>query len=151
MRAYGQALRSYRSRFTPSAPEVIFEINDPTIPSPFRFFRADLGSGAVSPPNITKVDIGCPPRRPPQTFRLPYGLSLTLQPIAWNAVDFVTTPFDADASEFISWCSRWLDIGEKRKPDRNGFAHVIHAVTPPTREERRCTFTVDFGSASVEA
>lgn len=149
--AYRRALASYRQQFTPSAPEVTFKLNRPDTPIQFQFYRVDLASGAVSPPNLTEVNLGRPLKFKPQLFRMPSGLSLTMHPFVWSGIDFITAPFPADSPELASWCLSWLDPDDKRPRDSEGFSGVIHVVTMPTRRGDQWMFSVDFGTAPIAA
>lgn len=149
--AYRQALSTYRKRFKPSAPEVIFDLNKHEVPKHFRHYRVDLASGAVSPPNLTEVNIAQPIRFDSQTFDLQSGMSVTLKPFVWNGLDIFTAPFESDSPEFVSWCLKWLDLDDKRTPDGDGFCGVIHCVMPPAPRGDCWGFTVDFGTAPIAA
>ncbi len=137
MLAYEKALATYRQRFAASAPEAIFEIKDSSEAAPFRFFRVDLCSGSVSPPNVTKVEGPKPAPHPPRGIRLPTGMHIILHPIAWYRIEFHFGTQVTDDANLLRWCSLWLDLDEHRKPDARGFSGVIHSVTPLAFAENR--------------
>jgi hypothetical protein len=151
LETFRKALADYRSRYTPSALEVILDLNRPNTPRHFRHYRMDLASGAVSPPNLTEVNIDRPLHFEPQTFLSSAGVSITVHPFVWNSVDFITKSFPPDSPEFASWILSWLDLEDKRSPDKDGLCGVIHSVTPPGQRGEQWAFSVDFGSAPVVA
>lgn len=88
--AYRSAIQRYRDTFQPSADEVLLEV-DRNAPQIYRYYRIDLASGAVDPPNFTEcntdshVDFA--------TTRIEGdGCVLILSPIVWNALEFCVEP-----------------------------------------------------------
>lgn len=84
-------------------------------------------------------------------FKLPNGTILTVKPIAWNSIDLRCDTFNASAKPFQDWCSHWLDVVEKFEKDEIGLSGTLHHVTVPKTENDQTTFSIDFGSAPVEA
>jgi hypothetical protein len=152
MAAYRQALKSYRKRFSPWAAEVMFDLKKVNTPRPFHYYRVDLASSAVTPINITEVNLELPHHRAePRTFQRASGLSLKLHPVVWNGIDFLSPHFVPEDSEFVAWCSRWLDPDDKLTKGGHTLSGVIHAVTYPSFTGENWMFGVDFGSAPTSA
>ena len=150
-RQYLQSLAEYREQYQPSAPEVMFQLSDNGQPNVFRLYRADMASGAVDPPNITDVNLAALADTGAQVIPLPSRLVVHLHPIRWNCVDFLVDQMLADSGELQQWCSKWLDIDETGPLDEHGLLGAIHSVTAPEPQENGVSFSVDFGSAPVDA
>lgn len=87
----------------------------------------------------------------PTEYWLNDGQKLMLKPFAWNDVEIHCDRFDFRAPAFSSWCTRWLDPNEHFSQDEYGLSGVVHSVTKPQLQEDIAYFSVDFGSAPVEA
>jgi hypothetical protein len=148
---YRPAIRDYRARYYPSHPEVMLEPNGSTTPIPYRYFRVDLASGAVSPPNLTDINVDPHEAFAPSTFAWDSNLKVTLHPFVWNGIEFVSGTVPDQITLLTDWVSRWLDIGDTKPEDNDGLSEVIHSVTFPKVEDLRWSFSVDFGSAPVRA
>ena len=148
---YRVAIKDYRARFQPSGPEVMFNPIGSTTPIPYRYFRADLASGAVSPPNLTDINVDPHETFAPVAFAWDSGLMVTLYPFVWNGVEFVSGTAPKNISLLTDWVWRWLDDGDMKPQDSDGLSEVIHSVTYPKVKDSRWSFSVDFGSAPVKA
>lgn len=146
---YLDSLRSFRARYSPAASEVLFEI--PRESSyPFRLYRADMASNASEGLEIQEVNPSTHLGFDVLHVEGPNKSRLLLHPIAWNGVDFrVSRVLDREALE--AWILRWLDVDDTHEQDLNGLQGVIHSVTEPEARGEYVEFSVDFGSASVEA
>lgn len=151
MRQFLVVLAAYSAEFKPSGPEVLVELSDNGSPRVFRLYRADMASGATTPPNFREVnlppivDVGA------REHRLPSGLAVQLHPIHWNGVEFLVDRLQPRAVELQTWSSKWLDSNELGKRDEDGLLGVIHSVTAPEPREGGVSFAVDFGSAPAMA
>ena len=142
---YREAIGSYRQRFTPSGPEALLETGGDR-PLVYRYYRMDLASGAVDPPNFTEVN--------PQTHlefeELRFnqgGLTIRLSPIVWNGVEFRVEPQIKDDAPVRAWALRWIDPEERAEADSDGLGAYVHSVTMPVDESESTSLSVDFGSA----
>jgi len=148
---YRAALTRYREEFTPSAAEVTIERTGSKEPRPYCYYRLDLASGAVSPPNLTEVNIDPHTSLAPTVFEPRPGLRVTLSSFVWNGVEFVADAPPADPSCIASWVEHWLDLNDAKPTDADGLAGVVHSVTSPSVDANGWSFSVDFGSAPVDA
>jgi hypothetical protein len=152
---YFEILRSaavdYRKKFQPSHPEVMFDYQDSAVPPPYRYRRADLASGAVSPPNVTEIHTD--PYRLIEPFTVTHssGVEVTIFPVVWNAVALSADSVPSDIGPLTAWVWRWIDDGDKKPQDELGFAGIIHSISFPKHDGGVWTTTIDFGSAPVEA
>ncbi len=151
LQQYRAAVARYREEFTPSAPEVTIERTGSNEPRPYSYYRLDLASGAVSPPNLTEVNVDPHTRLAPTVFEPRPGLRVTLSSFVWNGVEFVADAPPADPSCIASWVEHWLDLNDARPTDADGLAGVVHSVTCPSVDAIGWSFSVDFGSAPVDA
>lgn len=145
--AYRRAIARYRARFQPCAAEVLLEVGRDTAPV-YRYYRIDLASGAVDPPNLTEVN-------PPthlcfDTFVCHRGgLTVTLSPSVWNAMEFDIEPALQDDLALQSWALAWIDPDERSPQDADGLGGYLHSVTVPESGGESTRISVDFGSAPV--
>lgn len=145
--AYRRAIARYRERFQPSTAEVLLEVGRDTAPV-YRYCRIDLASGAVDPPNLAEVN-------PPTHLRFDTfvchrdGLTVTLSPMVWNAMEFDIEPALQDDSGLQSWALAWIDPDERSPQDADGLGGYLHSVTVPESDGKITRISIDFGSASV--
>jgi hypothetical protein len=151
MSRYVEALRTYRAKYQPGGPEVLLQLSDNGEAAPFRLYRVDLASGATSPPNFTEVNLESVAGFQPERLELPSGLIVTIEPFHWNGVEFTVQGLSTDFAPIADWCLRWLDAAESNPPDRHGLLGAIHSVTAPEIRDDGVMFSVDFGSAPVDA
>ena len=124
---------------------MLLEIDRET-PQAYRYYRMDLASGAVEPPNLTEVNPATHLEFPPRSFNR-LGLSISVSPLVWNGIEFrVEPPLSSDAS-LQSWALRWLDPEERAETDSDGLGAYLHSITVPASDVNATTFSVDFGSA----
>jgi hypothetical protein len=143
--AYREAIASYRQRFSPGGPEVLLEISRET-PEAYRYYRMDLASGAVEPPDFTEVNPGTHLEFTPVAFKR-LGLVISVSPLVWNGVEVrVEPPLSNDAS-LQSWALRWLDLEERAQAGSDGLGAYLHSITVPASDGNATTFSIDFGSA----
>lgn len=151
MSRYVEALAEYRLKFQPGGPEVLLQLSDNGSPTPFRLYRMDLASGAVSPPNLTDVNLDSVPDFPTESFVLPPCVKVTIEPFHWNGVEFTVRAPIVDVSALAEWCTHWLDVPESNPKDQYGLLGAIHSVTAPEPRGNATFFSVDFGTAPVAA
>jgi hypothetical protein len=151
MSRYIEALRAYRLKYQPGGPEVLLQLSDNGLARPFRLYRIDLASGSVTPPNLTDVNPVNAPQFETERITLPSGLTVTLESFHWNGVEFTVQGMAHDFSRVADWCLQWIDESESNQHDDNGLLGAIHSVTAPEIREDSVFFSVDFGSAPVEA
>lgn len=81
-----------------------------------------------------------------------YGeMTIELHPFYWNGCEFF---FESNSSNFdwlIKWAKKWIDEFDTKQEDLNGLTGIIHSVTKPDLIDNTFSFSVDFGSADIEA
>jgi hypothetical protein len=147
--ALASSLREFQREFSPSATELLLETGREAAYA-FRLLRVDLASNVSGEMKMQEVNPSTHLNFPPQLF-VPFPeLELTLNPIAWNGVDFTIHAL-ASWDSLEAWTVRWLDVDDTHPHDEYGFQGVIHSVTAPEAVNGATTFSVDFGSAPVAA
>jgi hypothetical protein len=148
---YRSSIAEYRQKFNPAAPELWIEPQDAKSPAPYSYYRLDLASGSVSPPNLTEVNVDPHAVLDPCTFELAPGLRATLSTFVWNGIEFRSPHAPSAQHGLAPWVEKWFDVSESHSTDQDGLAGVIHSVTFPQLTGSGWTFSVDFGSAPVDA
>lgn len=148
---YREQIVEYRKKFSPGGPEPLLELTGRNIPEPYRFYRADLASGAVTPPNFTEVNIDVLPSYLPFKEKNEQGIEIAVEPFVWNGVEFDIGGEMLDTMVLADWCLKWLDVPEIHVKDSDGLLGAIHSMTMPEVREEQIHFSVDFGSAPLTA
>src|SRR5258705_4891542 len=151
LQVYRSSLAEYRQRFNPSAPELWIEPNGSKSPAPYSYYRLDLASGAVSPPNLTDVNVDPHAVIEPCSFQAVRGMQVTLSTFVWNGVEIRSQTVPKDPLCITPWVEKWFDINESRIADQDGLAGIIHSVTHPEVTATGWSVAVDFGSAPLDA
>lgn len=143
------SLKEFQSTNSPSALEVLLELQREEA-YPFRLYRADMVSNVEGRSEIQEVNPDSYLNFEPFTASASSNLQITLHPIAWYGAEFKCNA-NSFTSELEVWALRWLDVEDTHEVDANGLQGVIHSVTAPSSDGTFCEFSVDFGSAPVEA
>jgi hypothetical protein len=81
-----------------------------------------------------------------------YGkMIIKLHPFYWNGCDFILHVKSLENDWLIEWAKKWIDELDDKQEDVNGLTGVIHSATKPELENDTFSFSVDFGSADIEA
>jgi hypothetical protein len=72
-------------------------------------------------------------------------------PIAWNGVEFRCNPLDFPEEALVSWGRRWIKDDSPPFGPQDNLTGIIHSVTEPSLNRSYMEFSVDFGSAPIEA
>lgn len=151
MSRYLEALVQYRTKYQPGGPEALLQLSDNGDLPAFRLYRIDMASGAVEPPNLTDVNLESVPGFPAEHYMMSSGLKVTIEPFHWNGAELVVRPPLIDIEPIADWCHQWLDVSESNALDEQGLLGAIHSVTKPEVREGVTFFSVDFGTAGIEA
>jgi len=144
---YRSSIRSYRTKFERSGVEVLLEMGGEK-PLVYCYYRVDLASGSVQPPDFTEVNPSTHLSFEPAAVQHG-GLSVLVSPLAWNGVQFRVQPALASDGPIAEWALKWIDPDEQASPDEDGLGAYVHNVTLPSLEQGATEFSVDFGSAPV--
>lgn len=72
-------------------------------------------------------------------------------PLHWNGVEIAAVGGKSDLVHLAEWAEKWMDAEEVGRPVEQGLLGAIHSVTVPEPTRDGFSFSVDFGSAPIEA
>ena len=119
-------------------------------PLAFKLYRVDMGSNSSSGLKVKEVNPETHLEFEPFREQSGSGLEVTVFPIAWNGVEFRGN-FNSDSTLLEQWALKWLDVEDQNQQDEQGLQGVIHSVTKLEEKDGIAGFSIDFGSAPVEA
>ncbi len=79
------------------------------------------------------------------------GLKVSLSRFHWNHVEFRCEGALENTEALVAWAIRWLKPEVPQASPSEELGGVIHSVTEPKVDAEGSCFTVDFGSAEVDA
>ena len=148
--AYLRALSEARQGHDTAVPEVKVEATEEKLRKPYRYYTLDIfcRRGEKSCPievNLASAKAMTPVRENWQ------GLDVTLHPFVWNGLEFRLDGDLTNDAPLVAWMEKWMDIAEKKPKDDHLLSEIAHNVTQPERGEAGWSFSVDFGSAPLDA
>ncbi|RYD60780.1 MAG: hypothetical protein EOP84_36550 [Verrucomicrobiaceae bacterium] len=78
------------------------------------------------------------------------GLPIDAQ-VAWNGIEFRCNPDGFPEGALVSWGTRWIRDDSPPLGPQDNLTGIIHSVTEPSLRHSYVEFSVDFGSAPVDA
>ena len=151
---YRRLIDSIRITEPETVVELMLMIGDGTNPHGSRFnlpLRVDIVSGAPANPRLSAAELEEIVAFEPCLLALPSGRSAQLSPFPWHGCDVVFSGSSEVWTPVLSWFDIWFDRQEKRLPDDHGLSGVVHSMSEPRPFASKQIFTVDFGSAEIEA
>jgi hypothetical protein len=147
---YLRAICEAQGRHDVAVPEVKVETTKEKLRKPYRYYALDIfcRRGDQSGPievNLTAASAFAPVSENWQ------GLDVTLHPFVWNGLELRLDGDLADDARLVAWMDRWMDLGDKKPKDENRLSQIVHNVTQPERKQVGWWFSVDFGSAPLDA
>lgn len=76
---------------------------------------------------------------------------IELHPFFWHSCSFDIHPDLNSLQSVEQWLTKWLDEEGILENDETGLSNAIHSASTPENIERGFTFTIDFGTASLES
>lgn len=149
LRGYLESLGEFQSSHSPSAPEILLELPREA-PLGFKLYRVDMGSNSSSGFKVKEVNLETHLAFEPFRERSASELEVMVFPIAWNGVEFLGN-FTSNTKLLEQWALKWLDVEDQKQQDEHGLQGVIHSVTKLEEKDGLTGFSIDFGSAPVEA
>lgn len=147
--AFVECLEIFQGEYSTSAAEVLLELQWECAYA-FKLHRVDMGSNTSGQFKIQEINPDTFLTFDPFTHTVLPNLDVTLMPFAWNGVEFRINSISS-CSGLEGWALRWLDVSDEHEQDANGLQGVIHSVSAPEIVGDHSTFSVDFGSAPVQA
>ena len=149
LQGYRACLREFKSSHTRSAPEILLELQRDA-PLAFKLYRVDMGSNSDNGFEAKEANLETHLEFAPFQAYLGSELELAVFPFSWNGVEF-KAKFTSDTQILEQWALKWLDIEDQHEQDEHGLQGVIHSVTKLDEIDGLGGFSIDFGSAPVEA
>jgi len=146
LRAIGEAGRANDV----ALPEVKVESAREKFRKPYRYYTVDIFCRRGDKSRPVEVNLASARQRAPVSENW-QGLDVTLHPFVWNGLEFRLDADLADDAPLVAWMDRWMDIAEKKPKDKNRLSQIVHNVTQPARTRAGWSFSVDFGSAPLDA
>lgn len=72
-------------------------------------------------------------------------------PVGWNGITFACNGSTFHEVDLLNWGNRWIHDESPALGPQDGLTGVIHSVASPELVGGNIEFTVDFGSAPMEA
>ncbi len=151
---FHQLIDSIRAAEPAAVVELMLLIGDGSNPHGSQFnlpLRIDIVSGPPAKPKLTAVELDEYAGFQTVHLRLPSGRSAKLCHFPWYHCDVIFRGSSESWSPVLAWFDDWFDIGERNLPDQRGLTGVIHSMSEPKGAGSQQCFTVDFGSAPIEA
>lgn len=147
---YLRAIAEARRDHDVTVPEVKVETTQEKLRKPYRYYTLDIFCRRGDKSGPIEVNVAAASAFP-QVRENWQGLDVTLHPFVWNGLEFRLDGDLADDAALVAWMDRWMDIGDKKPKDANGLSEIVHNVTQPERTQGGWSFSVDFGSAPLDA
>jgi hypothetical protein len=147
---YLRGIFEARDKHDEAVPEVKVKTTKEKLRKPYRYYTLDIfcRRGDKSGPIEVNLAAAGAFRPVSENWR---GLDVTLHPFVWNGLEFRLDGDLADEAGLLAWMDRWMDIAEKKPKDENRLSQIVHNVTQPERTQTGWSFSVDFGSAPLDA
>jgi hypothetical protein len=147
---YLRAIAAARRSYDEALPEVKVEAAKEKFRKPYRYYTLDIFCRRGDKSGPVEVNLASAKPRAPASENW-QGLDVTLHPFVWNGLEFRLDAELADDAALVAWMDKWMDIAEKKPKDKNRLSHIVHNVTQPERTQAGWSFSVDFGSAPLDA
>ena len=147
---YLQAICDARGQHDAAVPEVRIETTQERLRKPYRHYTLDIfcRRGDKSEPVEVNLASASAFDSVSETWQ---GLEVTLHPFVWNGLEFRLDGNLADDARLLAWMDRWMDVAESKPRNENQLSEIVHNVTQPERTRGGWSFSVDFGSAPLDA
>jgi hypothetical protein len=147
---YLRAISEARRAHDVAVAEVKVETTQEKFRKPYRYYTLDIfwRRGDQSGPIEVNIATASAFPRVREDWQ---GLDVTLHPFVWNGLEFRLDGDLADEAGLLAWMDKWMDIPERKPKDENHLSQIVHNVTQPERTQGGWSFSVDFGSAPLDA
>lgn len=138
-----ETLKEGKSTF---ATELAIQSDDEEIPAPFNIMRVDFFyKNENQEDSMSEIRPNENPDFEPLEFQLG-DLLVNMNPFCWNSCEITAESIDMDA--LAQWLIKWLRIDEE---EEDQLAEAVHSCSYPQETENGYTFTIDFGTAPIDA
>jgi hypothetical protein len=147
---YLRAISEARRAHDEAVPEVKVETTKEKFRKPYRYYTLDIFCRRGDKSGPIEVNIAAASAFP-RVRENWQGLDVTLHPFVWNGLEFRLDGDLADEARLLAWMDKWMDLPERKPKDENRLSQIVHNVTQPERTQSGWSFSVDFGSAPLDA
>ena len=144
---YRAAIARNRDGHEKFASELLFELSD-HVGLHRKLYRVDMISADNGNDSVIEANLDQPTAIPETTIERGQTF-ITIQPFAWNGAVFVTN--GGVLADVDSWFLRWADIEDDNESDDDGLGGVIHSLYVTEGDDATNEYSVDFGSAPIDA
>ena len=145
-----RAICEARAQHDEAVAEVKVETTKKKLRKPYRYYALDIFCRRGDKSGPREVNLAAASTFPRITENW-QDLEVTLHPFVWNGLEFRLDGDLADEAALLAWMDKWMDIPERRPKDENRLSQIVHNVTQPERTQSGWSFSVDFGSAPLDA
>jgi len=142
-----------KKAFPKGVAEVMFLMPGPAgRPERYRLMRVDLVEAKdPNKPALVEMNVDSDARFQAEPHGWKGSLHAVLYPFVWNGCEFRFVAPSLSWPAVDDWWDEWFDEQERKPLSPDGLGGVIHSMTEPQRTAEGSTFSVDFGSARVDA
>ncbi len=144
---YRAAISRHRDGHEKFAPELLFELSD-RVGLHRKLYRVDMIISDDGKNSVIEANLDQPTQIFETTEERGHS-SITVRPFVWNGAVFVTR--DGVLADVDSWFLRWADVEDDNKSDADGLGGVIHSLYVTEGKSGLNEYSVDFGSAPIQA
>lgn len=128
------------------ATELALQTEDEEIPDPFNIIRVDfLYKDEKQEDSISEIRPQDNPTFEPLEFELD-DLIVNIHPFCWNSCEITANKINIPA--LAEWLNIWLRIDNE---EDGQLAEAVHSCYYPEQTEDGFIFTIDFGTAPIDA
>jgi hypothetical protein len=91
------------------------------------------------------------PGFPPFSLRWKHVLPVVINPFAWNLCPVRMVQAGGGIEPITDWFEQWFDADELKTPGEDGLIGVVHSIRSLAGEAGSVHFSIDLGSAPIEA
>jgi hypothetical protein len=147
---YLRGISEARDKHDVAVPEVKIETTKEKLRKPYRYYTLDIFCRRGDKSGPIEVNLAAARAFRPVSENW-QGLDVTLHPFVWNGLEFRLDGDLADEAGLLAWMDKWMDVPERKPKDENRLSQIVHNVTQPERTPGGWSFSVDFGSAPLDA
>lgn len=78
------------------------------------------------------------------------GLEIQIDPVYWNGVELDIVDFNGEMNDIHKWLELWL-VDEDETLKNGDLSGNIHSFIEPSVYDESISFSIDFGTASIDA
>ena len=133
-----------------AVPEVKVELSNEKVSKAYRYYTLDIFCRDGEKAGPVEVNLKAAESFEPINENW-QGIDVTLHPFVWNGLEFRTDGDLSDDARLVTWMMKWMDIEDQKVKDENLLSGIVHNVTAPEKVKSGWSFSVDFGSAPLDA